>query len=389
MARLDNLKALPGSLSSPLFLQMMSQWISCLRRTDKWTCILHPGLPSWAIQLRTGRGTMSPTMAAFFCLGLCLGQVIQAQKGLLPKPSLQARPGSLVPLGKPVTISCQGPPGADLYRLEELISRKYLDQAELSISAMEQRFVGRYRCSYQSGTSWSPPSNQLELVATGVFTKPSLSAQPSTAVAPGADVTLRCHSQYGFDQFALYKEGDTGPYKTPERWYQADFPITTVTAAHSGTYQCYSFSSTSPYLWSAPSDPLELVVTGTSFTPSWLPTEPPSSVTEFSEASKKLNHSLVNEVATTETSRNITILPKESDPPTGLAFQYYTRSNLVRICLGAVVLILLVGLLAEDWHSRKKPLMHRVRAVHRPLPPLPQTQKSHSCQDGGRPDDHN
>lgn len=66
-----------------------------------------------------------------------------------------------------MTISCQGPPGADLYRLEELISRKYLDQAELSISAMEQRFVGRYRCSYQSGTTWSPPSNQLELVATG------------------------------------------------------------------------------------------------------------------------------------------------------------------------------------------------------------------------------
>ncbi|KAJ8787033.1 hypothetical protein J1605_005914 [Eschrichtius robustus] len=109
---------------------------------------------------------MSASMAAF-CLGLCLGQVIQAQKGPLPKPSLQARPSSLVPLGKPVTISCQGPPGADLYRLEELISRKYLDQAELSISAMEQRFVGRYRCSYQSGTSWSPPSNQLELVATG------------------------------------------------------------------------------------------------------------------------------------------------------------------------------------------------------------------------------
>ncbi|KAB0396745.1 hypothetical protein E2I00_009759, partial [Balaenoptera physalus] len=283
--------------------------------------------------------------------GLCLGQAIQAQKGPLPKPSLQARPSSLVPLGKPVTISCQGPPGADLYRLEELISRKYLDQAELSISAMEQRFVGRYRCSYQSGTSWSPPSNQLELVATGVFTKPSLSAQPSTAVAPGVDVTLRCQSQYSFDQFALYKEGDTGPFETPERWYQADFPITTVTAAHSGTYRCYSFSSRSPYLWSAPSDPLELVVT--------------------------------------ETSRNATILPKESDPPTGLAFQYYTKSNLVRICLGAVILVLLVGLLAEDWHSRKKPLTHQVRAGHRPLPPLPQTQKSHSCQDGGRPDDHN
>lgn len=56
--------------------------------------------------------------------------------------------------------------------------------------------------------------------------------------------------------------GDTGPNKGPERWYWADFPIITVTAAHSGTYQCYSFSSRDPYLWSAPSDPLELVVRG-------------------------------------------------------------------------------------------------------------------------------
>lgn len=81
-------------------------------------------------------------------------------------------------------------------------------------------------------------------------------------MSPGGDVTLQCRSQYGFDQFALYKEGDTGPYKGPERWYRADFPIITVTAAHSGIYRCYSFSSRHPYLWSAPSDPLELVVTG-------------------------------------------------------------------------------------------------------------------------------
>lgn len=81
-------------------------------------------------------------------------------------------------------------------------------------------------------------------------------------MSPGGDVTLQCRSQYGFDQFALYKEGDTRPYKGPERWYRADFPIITVTAAHGGVYRCYSFSSKYPYLWSAPSDPLELVVTG-------------------------------------------------------------------------------------------------------------------------------
>ncbi|KAI4571060.1 hypothetical protein MJG53_013166 [Ovis ammon polii x Ovis aries] len=284
--------------------------------------------------------------------GLCLGQVICAPEGPLSEPSLQALPSSLVPLGRPVTIRCQGPPGADLYRLEKLKSGRYFDQAEIFISEMKRDQAGRYRCSYQIGMRWSPPSSQLELVATDTFPKPSLSAQPSTAVPAGVTVTLRCQSQYGFDQFALYKEGDTRPFKTPERWYRADFPIVTVTAAHSGIYRCYSFSSAHPYLWSAPSDPLELVVT--------------------------------------EASRNITVLPKKSDPPTGLALQHYTKGNLARICLGAVILILLVGLLAEDWHSRRKPpMMHRIRAAHRPLPPLPQTQKPKGRQDRGRPDGHN
>ncbi|XP_032343259.1 platelet glycoprotein VI [Camelus ferus] len=302
---------------------------------------------------------MSSSLPALFCLGP------------LPKPSLQALPSSLVPLGTPVTVRCQGPPGVDLYRLEKLKSSQYFDYGVLSFSAMEKRFAGVYRCSYQNGSRWSLPSSQLELVATGVFTKPSLSAQPSAAVSPGMDVTLRCESQYGFDRFALYKEGDTGPYKRPEQWYLADFPITTVTAANSGTYRCYSFSSSSPYLWSAPSDPLELVVKGNSVTPSWLPTELPSSVTESSEAPGRLSPSLVNQGSTAESSRNITILPEASDPPAGPALQRYTEGNLVRICLGAVVLIFLVGILAEDWHSRRKPPRRRGRAAHRPLPPLP------------------
>ncbi|XP_011787878.1 PREDICTED: platelet glycoprotein VI isoform X2 [Colobus angolensis palliatus] len=312
---------------------------------------------------------MSPSPTALFCLGLCLGHV-PAQTGLLPKPSLQALPSSLVPLEKPVTLRCQGPPGVDLYRLEKLSSSRYQDQAVLFIPAMKRSLAGRYRCSYQNGSLWSLPSDQLELVATGVFAKPSLSAQPGPAVSSGGDVTLHCQTRYGFDQFALYKEGDPAPYKNPERWYRASFPIITVTAAHSGTYRCYSFSSRDPYLWSAPSDPLELMVT------------------EFSEATTELTVSFTNKVFTTETPRSITTSPKESGSPAGPARQYYTKGNLVRIGLGAVILILLAGFLAEDWHSRRKRLRHRVRAVQRPLPPLPQTRKSHGDQDGGRPEVH-
>ncbi|XP_064149258.1 platelet glycoprotein VI [Loxodonta africana] len=288
---------------------------------------------------------------------LCLGKVIQAQKAPLPKPSLQASPSALVPLGKSVIVQCRGPPGVDLYRLEKLSSGKYEDRAVLSIPVMRESFAGQYRCTYQNGTVWSPSSDLLDLVAIGGFSKPSLSALPSSSVSQGGDVTLWCRTQFGFDRFALYKEGDPGPSKSPERWYQAEFPIITVTAAHSGTYRCYSFSSSFPYLWSHPSDPLVLVVTGTSVTPSWLPTKRPTPVSG--------------------TSKNIAVFSTESGSPTGLAHQYYTKGNLVRICLGAVILVLLVGILVEDWHSRKKLLVHRVRAVQRPLPPLPQTPKPH------------
>ncbi|XP_022348140.1 platelet glycoprotein VI isoform X2 [Enhydra lutris kenyoni] len=315
---------------------------------------------------------MAAPLSALLCLGLCLGQVVEAQHGLLPKPSLQALPSSLVPLRTPVTIRCQGPPDVDLYRLEKLRSGHYQDQSVLFIPSMEERLAGCYRCSYQNGSLWSPPSDRLELVATGVYlNKPSISAQPSPAVSPGGEVTLQCRSQFGFDQFALYKEGDAGPQKGSEKQYGADFPITAVTAAHSGTYRCYSFSSKLPYLWSAPSDPLELVVT------------------EFPEASRKWSISLVNKSSTIKSSRTITISAKRPESPTGLAQQHYTKGNLVRICIGVVILILLVGLLAEDWHSRKKPLPYRVRPIRRPLPPLPQTQRQHSHQDGGRPGGHN
>ncbi|EPQ10627.1 Platelet glycoprotein VI [Myotis brandtii] len=286
----------------------------------------------------------------------------------LPKPTLRALPSPLVPLDKPVTVRCQGPPGVDLYRLEKLRSGRYMNVASLNIPAMEHTSAGPYRCSYQNGSRWSLPSEQLELVATGIYDKPTLSAQPGPSVSLGADVTLQCRSKYGFDQYALYKKGDTGPYKSPERWDQANFPITTVTAAHSGTYQCYGFSSSNPYLWSAPSDPLELVVTGVSGTPSQSPTEAPSS--------------------TTRPSRDTTTFSGGPGSTTGLAHQDYTKGNLVRICLGAAILLLLAGILVEDWHSRKKFRLHWVPAVHRPLPPLPGAQKSQNGQDGGRPVGH-
>ncbi|XP_012589081.1 PREDICTED: platelet glycoprotein VI [Condylura cristata] len=130
----------------------------------------------------------------------------------------------------------------------------------------------------QPGWGGSRQAPALTASPPGVYDRPSLSAQPGPAVTPGGDVTLQCNTRYGFDRFALHKEGDPGASTKPERWYRADFPLVTVTAAHSGTYRCYTFSSNSPYLWSAPSNPLQLVVTVPEVPSSQLPTAPPTSV---------------------------------------------------------------------------------------------------------------
>nr|KAF6406836.1 glycoprotein VI platelet [Molossus molossus] len=119
---------------------------------------------------------------------------------------------------------------------------------------------------------------------------------------------------------------------------------------------------------------------GTSGTSSLLPTEAPSSATGTSGTPSRSPTEAPS--SATETSKTTTIVIKNPDPTTGLIHQSYMKENLARICLGAVILMLLVGFLVEDWHSRKKSPLYRLRAVHRPLPPLPPTQKAHGRQDG-------
>ncbi|XP_058530713.1 platelet glycoprotein VI [Ochotona princeps] len=319
---------------------------------------------------------MAPPVRSLFCLGLWLAQVARARHGPLPRPTLQALPSALVPLGSLVTLRCRGPPGVDLYRLEQLGTRKYSDQDVLVIPALDSSSVGRYRCSYQNGNRWSPASEPLELVAVGVFDKPQLSAIPGPVVRSGEDVTLQCQTGSGFDQFALSKEGQARPQKRPESWYQASFPLVTVTAAHSGIYRCYSYASTSPYLWSAPSDPLQLVVTASSTRPGTrrgsggargMRGEPAGSSAN-SSGSAGGAHPLPAHTARPPLPSSLPLPPDVSS---------HTPASLARLCLGALLLVLLVGLVVEDWHSRRHARRRRRRVARRPLPPLPHSPTPH------------
>ncbi|KAM5209196.1 leukocyte-associated immunoglobulin-like receptor 1 isoform 2-T2 [Hipposideros larvatus] len=119
---------------------------------------------------------MTPHPTALLGLVLCLGQIIHMQNGLLPRPSIRAEPGPVVARGRPVTILCRGPAGADTFRLEQkenpsaFIDQKNIPQrgslemeARFLIPAVSEVTAVPYRCAYIKGSSWSERSEVLEL----------------------------------------------------------------------------------------------------------------------------------------------------------------------------------------------------------------------------------
>ncbi|XP_011832755.1 PREDICTED: leukocyte immunoglobulin-like receptor subfamily B member 2 isoform X7 [Mandrillus leucophaeus] len=226
---------------------------------------------------------MIPILTVLVCLGLSLGPRTHVQAGILPKATLWAEPDRVITWGSPVTLRCQGNLEAREYRLYRerksaswitLVRPELVKKGQFPIPSITWEDAGRYRCQYYSHSWWSELSDPLELVVTGAYSKPTLSALPSPVVASGGNVTLQCDSQVAFDGFILYKEGED---EHPQRlncqshargWSRAVFSVGPVSPSRRWSYRCYSYDSHSPYVWSLPSDVLELLVPGVSKKPS-------------------------------------------------------------------------------------------------------------------------
>nr|XP_039323238.1 leukocyte immunoglobulin-like receptor subfamily B member 2 isoform X1 [Saimiri boliviensis boliviensis]XP_039323239.1 leukocyte immunoglobulin-like receptor subfamily B member 2 isoform X1 [Saimiri boliviensis boliviensis] len=225
---------------------------------------------------------MTPILMVLIYVGLSLGPRTHVQAGTLPKPTLWAEPGSVITQGSPVTLSCQASVEAQKYRLYRekkaaswisQIPQKLVKKGQFPIQSIAEEHTGRYRCQYHRGTRWSELSDPLELVVTGAYSKPTLSALPSPVVTPGGSVTLQCGSQVAFDGFTLCKEEDEHPQRLNSQpctgWSsRAVFSVGPVSPSRRWTYKCYGYNSHSPYVWSLPSDLLELLVPGVSEKPS-------------------------------------------------------------------------------------------------------------------------
>nr|VVA51189.1 Killer-cell immunoglobulin-like receptor [Macaca mulatta] len=213
--------------------------------------------------------------------------------GVHRKPSLLALPGPLVKSGETVILQCSSDTVFEHFFLHSEVNfEKPLhlvgelhgggSQANYSINSTTSDLAGTYRC-YGSVTHsdyvLSAPSDPLDIVITGKYEKPSLSAQPGPTVQAGENVTLSCSSQNSFDMYHLSREGEArelslSAVPSVNGTFQADFPLGPAT--HGGTYRCFGSFRTAPYKWSDPSDPLPVSVTGNP-SRSWpSPTEPSS-----------------------------------------------------------------------------------------------------------------
>ncbi|XP_077887600.1 leukocyte immunoglobulin-like receptor subfamily A member 6 isoform X3 [Ictidomys tridecemlineatus] len=202
--------------------------------------------------------------------------------GVSRKPSLLTQQGPVLAPGENLTLQCHSDVTYDRFTLskegaQDLPQRPAqqpqagLSQADFLLGPGSSSHGGQYRCygGHSLSSEWSAPSDPLDILVSGQLpVTPSLSVKLWPTVSSGEIVTLLCQSQIKMDTFLLCKEGAADPplrlraeYRAPR--YQAEFSMRAVTPALGGTYRCYGSHSSSPYLLSRPSAPLDLVVSGT------------------------------------------------------------------------------------------------------------------------------
>uniref|UniRef100_A0A8C4W2S1 Ig-like domain-containing protein n=1 Tax=Gopherus evgoodei TaxID=1825980 RepID=A0A8C4W2S1_9SAUR len=201
------------------------------------------------------------------------GKTLERQmEGSYPKPSISVSPSGVIPVGGTVTIRCWHQlldMRILLYKDEDENYLNYTDpvgsEAEFPITSARWEHGGSYTCRYSNRTgevAYSEPSDPVQIIVAGrEYPKPTIWVSPSTVVALGGNVTIRCEGRYLGMEFVLRKDGHPNlqVWMVPARKV-AEFPIPSVGQEDGGSYTCDYRSIRDQNRSSHPSDPVEITV---------------------------------------------------------------------------------------------------------------------------------
>ncbi|KAH0506588.1 Immunoglobulin superfamily member 1 [Microtus ochrogaster] len=190
-----------------------------------------------------------------------------------PKPTLLAQPGPVVLPGKNVTLRCQGIFQAMRFALLQEGTHAPIQFQSASGTSVDfllhtvgAEDSGNYSCIYYETTMsnrGSYASTPLMIWVTDTFPRPWLSAEPSSVVTMGQNVTLWCQGPVRGVGYILHKEGKA---TSIQLWgstsNEGAFPITNISGASIGRYSCCYHPDWISSIKIQPSNTLELMVTG-------------------------------------------------------------------------------------------------------------------------------
>ncbi|XP_044844170.1 T-cell-interacting, activating receptor on myeloid cells protein 1-like [Mauremys mutica] len=158
----------------------------------------------------------------------------------------------------------------------------------------------------------------------GPYPKPSISVSPSGVIPVGGKVTIRCRHQLLDMRILLYKDEDENylTYTDPAG-SEAEFPITSARREDGGNYTCRYTDRTGEVAYSEPSDPVQIVVAGE------------TDLTQPGAAPAPTH-------------------PGSAEPAGPSGRPDFTHTNIARLGLGAMVLLVLGLILAEAYYSRPR-----------------------------------
>ncbi|XP_051017790.1 leukocyte immunoglobulin-like receptor subfamily A member 3 [Acomys russatus] len=127
---------------------------------------------------------------------------------------------------------------------------------------------GKYHCKPGQPQHSSDDGNRIQgFVYIRVFSlsggyqdKPSLTVDSGSQGLSETNVTLLCHPPHSFDTFILCKDGNASFPKNCSHQDHKTFIISPVSPRHRRTYRCFGSFKSNSYLWSLPSDPIELPI---------------------------------------------------------------------------------------------------------------------------------